>query len=60
MEITLYGSANDISEDDWAGLDHGDDPFASRAFLGTAEKVGAGGTAMGWQAQHLAPDGGQV
>ena len=35
-------------------LDHDDDPFASRAFLGTAEKVGAGGTAMGWQAQHLA------
>ena len=60
MEITLYGSANDISEDDWAGLDHGDDPFASRAFLGTAEKVGAGGTAMGWQAQHLALREGEV
>ena len=60
MEITLYGSANDISEDDWAGLDHGTDPFASRACLGTAEKVGAGGTAMGWQAQHLALREGEV
>jgi predicted N-acyltransferase len=54
MEITLHGSANDIAEDDWARLDHGDDPFASRAFLGTAEKVGASGTALGWQAQHIA------
>lgn len=54
MKIILHGSASDIAESDWAQLDHGDDPFASRAFLGTAEKVGAGGTAMGWQAQHLA------
>lgn len=54
MEITLHPTALDISEEDWAVLDHGDDPFVSRAFLGTAEKVGAGGTAMGWQAQHLA------
>ena len=54
MEITLHDSANAISENDWALLDHNEDPFASRAFLGTAEKVGAGGTAMGWQAQHLA------
>jgi hypothetical protein len=51
---------HDIPEDDWARLDHGDDPFASRAFLGTAEKVGAGGTAMGWQAQHLALREGEV
>jgi len=54
MEITLHDSANDIAESDWARLDHADDPFASRAFLGTAEKVGASGTALGWQAQHLA------
>lgn len=54
MEITLHDSANAISETDWALLDHNEDPFVSRAFLGTAEKVGAGGTAMGWQAQHLA------
>ncbi len=54
MEITLHRTATDIADEDWALLDHGDDPFVSRAFLGTAEKVGAGGTAMGWQAQHLA------
>ncbi len=54
MEIVLHSAATDIPESDWKLLDHGDDPFASRAFLGTAEKVGAGGTAMGWQAQHLA------
>jgi predicted N-acyltransferase len=54
MEIVLHEAANHIPEADWAMLDHGDDPFISRAFLGTAEKVGAGGTAMGWQAQHLA------
>ncbi|MCM2288453.1 MAG: GNAT family N-acetyltransferase [Sulfuritalea sp.] len=53
MEITLHPAATDIPDSDWASLDHGDDPFVSRAFLGTAEKVGAGGTAMGWQAQHL-------
>jgi len=54
MEIVLHNAATDIAETDWALLDHGDDPFVSRAFLGTAEKVGAGGNAMGWQAQHLA------
>lgn len=54
MEIVLLHTATDISEADWTLLDHGDDPFASRAFLGTAEKVGASGTAMGWQARHLA------
>lgn len=61
MEISLHAAATDISEADWARLDHGDDPFVSRAFLGTAEKVGAGGTAMGWQASHLAlRDGDQL
>ncbi len=54
MEIVLHNTATDIPEADWALLDHGNDPFASRAFLGTAEKVGACGTAMGWQARHLA------
>ncbi|MCF8149295.1 MAG: GNAT family N-acetyltransferase [Burkholderiaceae bacterium] len=54
MKIILHACATDIAESDWAQLDHGDDPFASRAFLGIAEKVGAGNTAMGWQAQHLA------
>ncbi|MCE9568567.1 MAG: GNAT family N-acetyltransferase [Rhodocyclales bacterium] len=54
MEIVLHAAATDIPEADWAMLDHSDDPFTSRAFLGTAEKVGAGGAAMGWQARHLA------
>jgi len=54
MEIVLHSAACDIPEADWSLLDHGNDPFVSLAFLGTAEKVGAGGTAMGWQAQHLA------
>lgn len=54
MEIVLHAAATDIPEADWAMLEHGEDPFTSRAFLGTAEKVGAGGTAMGWQARHLA------
>ena len=54
MEIVLHSAATDIDETDWALLDHGDDPFVSREFLGTAEKVGAAATAMGWQAQHLA------
>jgi predicted N-acyltransferase len=53
MEIVLHASATDIPEADWAVLDHGNDPFASSAFLGTAENVGASGEAMGWQAQHL-------
>lgn len=61
MEIILHESAFDIPDDEWRALDHGDDPFVSRAFLGTAEEVGAGGTAMGWQAQHLAlHDGGRL
>ena len=54
MEIVLHSAAADIPDADWKLLGHDDDPFASGAFLGTAEKVGAGGTAMGWQAQHLA------
>jgi len=52
--IVLHPAATDIPDADWAQLDHGDDPFVSRAFLGTAEGFGAGGTAMAWQAQHLA------
>jgi predicted N-acyltransferase len=54
MEIILHNAAGGVPETDWAMLDHGDDPFASRAFLDVAEKVGAADTAMGWQAQHLA------
>ena len=54
MKIVLHTAAHDIPEADWSQLDHHGDPFASREFLGTAEKVGAGATAMGWQAQHLA------
>ena len=54
MEIVLHNAATDIAETDWALLDHGDDPFVSRAFLGTAEKTGAGAASMGWQAEHLA------
>jgi predicted N-acyltransferase len=54
MEIIPYNAAGDIPESEWAMLDHGDDPFASRAFLDTAEKTGATGAALGWQAQHLA------
>jgi predicted N-acyltransferase len=53
MEIVLHPAASDIPDADWASLDHGDDPFVSRAFLATSEKTGAGGPAMGWQAQHL-------
>ncbi len=54
MEIVLHHAATNIAEADWSLLDHGDDPFVSRAFLGTAETTGAAGSAMGWQAQHLA------
>ena len=54
MEIVLHHSASEIPQSDWDLLDHHEDPFVSRAFLGSAEKVGAAGTAMGWQAQHLA------
>jgi predicted N-acyltransferase len=53
METVMHAAATDIPDADWALLDHGDDPFASRAFLGTAEKAGAAGESMGWQAQHL-------
>lgn len=54
MKLVFHTSANEIPQSDWDSLDHGGDPFVSRAFLGTAEKVGAGGTAMGWRAHHLA------
>ena len=54
MEIFLHNTATAIPAADWAALDHGEDPFASRAFLGTAEAVGAGGPELGWRAQHLA------
>lgn len=53
METVLHAAATDIPDSDWALLDHGDDPFASRVFLGIAEKAGAAGESMGWQAQHL-------
>lgn len=53
MKPVYFARAEDIPESDWARLTPGGDPFLSAAFLGTAEKVGAGGTAMGWQAAHL-------
>ena len=54
MELTLHASADEIAESDWSALDHGGDPFASRAFLGAAEATGAAGPQLGWQARHLA------
>lgn len=54
MEIVLHEAASDISEQEWGALDHSNDPFVSHTFLGTAEKVGAAGVEMGWQARHLA------
>ena len=53
LHLEILASADDLPAAEWALLDHHRDPFLSREFLGTAEKVGAGGTAMGWQAQHL-------
>jgi predicted N-acyltransferase len=53
MKTLCHDSANDIPDNDWVALTQGDDPFASRAFLGTVEEVDAGGTVMGWQARHL-------
>jgi predicted N-acyltransferase len=32
MEIRLHASADEIPQSDWAGLDNGGDPFASRLF----------------------------
>ncbi|MBI5109753.1 MAG: GNAT family N-acetyltransferase [Rhodocyclales bacterium] len=54
MEIVLYPGADAIPPSDWDALDSAADPFVSQAFLGTAERVGASGTAMAWQARHLA------
>ena len=51
--MTLHNTATDIPEADWAALDHNDDPFASRAFLGAVERRGATGADLGWHAQHL-------
>lgn len=57
MQAYFSKSAFDFSEADWqslSGAGNSDgDPFASRAFLGTAEKVGAVGPALGWQAHHI-------
>lgn len=54
MEISPLLGAEELAAEDWAALDQGADPFASRAFLGTAERLGAAGPEMGWQARHLA------
>jgi predicted N-acyltransferase len=54
MELQICDGAEAISETEWASLDTAEDPFASRAFLGTAEKVGASATALGWKPMHLA------
>ena len=54
MEISMLSSAEDVSPQEWSALDHGADPFASRTFLGCAERLGAAGPDMAWQAQHLA------
>lgn len=56
MQADILDSADALGNEcaDWRRYGNGGDPFASPAFLGTAEKVGAGGTALGWQARHLA------
>ncbi|HLF96479.1 MAG TPA: GNAT family N-acetyltransferase [Methylococcaceae bacterium] len=54
MRRVLLASALDLPEADWQSLDTGDDPFASRAFLGTAEQTRAAGEALGWRPMHLA------
>lgn len=54
MRAVLLAGAQDLPEADWQGLDTGDDPFVSRAFLGAAEATDAAGEALGWRAMHLA------
>ncbi|PKO68518.1 MAG: hypothetical protein CVU20_13080 [Betaproteobacteria bacterium HGW-Betaproteobacteria-14] len=54
MQIDLLDSACELSGADWQRLATGGDPFISRAFLGAAEETGAAGTALAWQALHLA------
>ena len=54
MQIDLLDSACELSDADWQRLATGGDPFISRAFLGAAEETGAAGTALAWQALHLA------
>ena len=54
MQVELLDSANALSTSDWQTLATGGDPFASRAFLGSFDQVGAGGTAIGAQRDHPA------
>lgn len=53
LRAVLLDSARALPEAEWQGLDTGDDPFVSRAFLGAAEATGAAGEALGWRPMHL-------
>jgi predicted N-acyltransferase len=54
LRVELLAGATTLSAEEWQGLDTGDDPFVSRAFLGAAEETGAAGELLGWRPMHLA------
>lgn len=54
FEPVIHRSAFDLTEHDWQRLATADDPFASRAFLGAAERCVTERGPLGWQAMHLA------
>jgi len=53
FQPVLLDSALDLTADDWQQLVTGDDPFVSRAFLGTAEQTGTVDGPLGWRPMHL-------
>jgi predicted N-acyltransferase len=57
-EPERLASVLDLTEADWRGLATGGDPFASRIFLGAAERCITDQGPLGWRPMHVALRGG--
>lgn len=51
---TFHASIDEIGEQEWAGLELGDELFLSHAFVSAVERHGAVAPRLGWHATHLA------
>jgi predicted N-acyltransferase len=54
LSARIVADLASIDRQEWAALNHADNPFLSHAFLGALESSGSLDPQMGWQPHHLA------
>jgi predicted N-acyltransferase len=53
LRAELVGGITQVSEQDWAALETGGNPFLSQGFLAALEQTGCVGGTSGWSPRHL-------